>query len=145
MRNDATDQEERQRRASCGANRFAVIICGSRHWDDRATIAAFVRRLPAGTLILHGDCPSGADRLADEECRAIGLPVWPMAFFYEKGRKGGPLRNAAMLRVLLSLRDSGYRCGVAAFPLGGPGTRDMTQRADRAGVPVEICGGSCGK
>lgn len=113
----------------------AVIICGSRDWTDGATIAAFVRALPANTVVIHGDC-RGADRLAGAAARACDLPVIPMPAQWKKlGKIAGPTRNVAMLHVLRNLQSCGYRVSVHGFPLpGGSGTQRMLELAEREGV-----------
>lgn len=47
-----------------------ILVTGSRDWDDVATIiAALDERSQCGripTVVVHGHCPTGADRIADE-------------------------------------------------------------------------------
>src|SRR5262245_38565206 len=89
----------RSQRAVWGRSqmRKTVLICGSRIWTDRATIARVMRELDPGTLIVHG-AARGADRLADEVARDLGLPrkACP-ADWGQYGRAAGPIRNQQML------------------------------------------------
>lgn len=116
-----------------------VLITGSRGWMDAVSIRAalieyrsLARARGQELIIVHGDAPSGADRLADREARDLGLRVicepaeWK---FY--GRRAGPVRNQRMLAehdvdVVLAFRSSGKSSG----------TDDMIAQAVQARVPV---------
>jgi hypothetical protein len=51
-----------------------VIVAGAVAWTDAETIRTALARLPAGTVIVHGDC-AGADALAGQIGRELGLSV----------------------------------------------------------------------
>lgn len=99
-----------------------VIVTGSRAWLDRAALEAKLDELPFGAVIVHGDCPSGADAYARYY---IGFAnrQQPGRFLEERhpanwtahGKRGGYLRNAEMaaLRSLPTLSGPGAR-GAAA-------------------------------
>lgn len=119
------------------ADRTAVLVTGSRDWADAAAIRDRLRLYPAGTILLHGDCGRlgwhdgrraiiGADWIARDIARPGEFICWPLPYFEDLGRRGGPARNQALFDVLLTLRAAGFQCFVEAFPLGkSPGTRGM--------------------
>lgn len=79
-------------------------------------------------IVVHGACPTGADKIASQWARWRGLPEEPHpADWQVHGRRAGPLRNEVMARSGLD--------GAVAFP-GGRGTADMLKRCVAAGVPV---------
>ena len=55
-----------------------VIVAGAVAWADAAAIRRELAKLPAGTTVVHGDCP-GADALAGAVARELGFAVEPMA------------------------------------------------------------------
>jgi hypothetical protein len=82
-----------------------VLVTGSRDWHDRLRVneelADILFEAPEGETItvIHGGCPSGADKIASEFTQAAGwqekvyLPNWS-----EHGRKAGPIRNKQMVQ-----------------------------------------------
>lgn len=107
---------------------MVALFCGSRGWVDVDTIRADIDALPVGSVIIEGGA-RGADRIARQCARDRGLHVATVEAYWDLfGRSAGVLRNQAM-RAL--------RPEVAyAYPLGGPGTRDMLRGCRREGVPV---------
>jgi hypothetical protein len=101
-------------------------------------------------VLVHG----GADGI---DTMAASLPVWDHviccpALWKRYGRRAGPKRNVAMVRLGLSLRNSGSRVYCEAFPYGpSPGTRGCLSAArDNALIthvteltPPKAGGGSC--
>jgi hypothetical protein len=74
-----------------------VLICGSRHWNDYATMENFINKLPENTVIIHGDS-EGADKIGGFLGEKRGLKVIKEpAKFSKFGLYAGPLRNAAMI------------------------------------------------
>jgi hypothetical protein len=55
-----------------------VIVAGAVAWTDAEAIRRELARLPAGSTVIHGDCP-GADALAGRVAVELGLLVEPMA------------------------------------------------------------------
>lgn len=77
--------------------RLVVLVCGDRHWSNRAAIIKRLKQLPLDTLILHGGA-SGADSIAGEEALKLGLEVKVFPANWDKyGRAAGPIRNIEML------------------------------------------------
>ena len=113
-----------------------VLVCGSRSWKDFETIQRVVGSLPAGTVVVHGDCSKGADRLAAWVARHCGLQVRAVPANWKKyGRAAGPKRNQRMVDLLDPTEDK-----VIAFMCtpDTPGTTDTIRRARARGIPVEV-------
>ncbi len=110
-----------------------ALFCGSRDWSDRESIRAEVKALAPGSIVVEGGA-RGADRIAQEEARSLGIHVATVAALWRSlGRSAGPRRNEAMLRLGPDV--------VHAYPLGGRGTAHMIAAAERAGVEVVVHGG----
>lgn len=109
-----------------------VLVTGGRDYADWQTFRATLIALKAefGTmLVIHGGCPTGADRMAADWCAQRGIPCARMdAHWNALGKKAGPLRNAWMLNLLSPDL-------VVAFE-GGRGTADMVAKAEAASIPV---------
>ncbi len=82
--------------------------------------------------IIHGDCPRGADALADTWREVPGLHIDPHPANWDKhGRSAGPIRNREMLKEKPDL--------VIAFTddlESSRGTKDCVTEAGRLGIPV---------
>jgi hypothetical protein len=130
---------------SADAERLVVLVCGGRGfgepfassslgnavaevlWLTDALDRLHARRRIA--LLIHGACPSGADRVAGQWAEMRGVPCQPCrADWGQYGRAAGPVRNRAML-------DAHAPQLVVAFP-GGRGTADMVRAATKRGVQV---------
>lgn len=113
-----------------------VLVCGGRHYQNKAMVRQQIDMLLRSlnfrgmTLtIIHGACPTGADALADEYARELGLEVLRFPADWNRyGKRAGYLRNQRML-------DEAHPDMVLAFP-GKRGTTMMKQLARRAGVMV---------
>jgi lactam utilization protein B len=55
-----------------------VLVTGATAWRDAERIREELRRLPMGSIVIHGDAP-GADALAGQVARELGLTVVRMA------------------------------------------------------------------
>lgn len=118
-----------------------VLVCGGRDYADRNAVFKALDELagditadtPLGTVemtVIHGGCPTGADKFADEYAVVNWCQLHEFKADWEKhGKAAGPIRNQRML-------DEGKPDIVLAFK-GGKGTEDMVRRARRAKVPVK--------
>lgn len=124
---------------------LAVIACGSREWLDRRCVRHALR--DAGPeIVIHGACSRkgrpdeyiGADAFAHDWATFTNRTPLPMpAQWTRDGNAAGPIRNGEMLKVLLALRQCGYRVEVHTFALPqSKGTRHMARIARKAGVTV---------
>lgn len=110
-------------------------MCGSRTWAHRAPIFRELAVLPKDTVILQGGA-RGADSMAAEVARALGLPVETYPAEWERyGRAAGAIRNQRMLT-----EGKPDRC-YAFMAAPTPGTLDMVRRARAAGVPTTVLDG----
>ncbi len=111
-----------------------MLICGSRNWDDWKAIRERMRGLPRGSIIIQGGA-RGADRMAADIARGLEMEVREYPARWETyGRSAGPIRNQQML-------DEERPDLVMAFAddlATSKGTKDMVERARKAGIPTEI-------
>ncbi len=122
-----------------------ILVTGGRNRTDADTITEVLNRhwpAPGTTLtVVHGDCPTGADRIARNWCRvmagsvsASGVTVVEEAHPADwecHGKRAGPLRNAEMVR--------GGADVCEAFPdPGSVGTYGAVDLARRAGIPTTV-------
>jgi hypothetical protein len=108
-----------------------VCVTGGREYGDRAHVYRILdavhRKRPITLLLEGGAC--GADRLARDWAisRGVDFQTFEANWALYPGRAGN-IRNSRMLR-------EGRPALVVAFP-GGSGTRDMTVKTVRAGIPM---------
>ncbi|MFG2001728.1 SLOG family protein [Spirillospora sp. NPDC048911] len=91
-----------------------ILVTGSRGWPDACVVADALDDLIGATsdaevVVVHGDCPSGADRFAAEYCESTAeffehagktLAVEPHPADWKQHRKtAGFRRNAEMVRL----------------------------------------------
>lgn len=130
---------------------WRLLVTGSRKWVDDGAVESELRRFlkfqDDRIVVVHGDCPNGADRIARDFARRHPRATeeshpadWslrcPRCPGHRRVRNGasycpaqGPLRNQKMV-------DLGADACLA-FPLGeSNGTRDCMARAKKAGIPV---------
>jgi hypothetical protein len=110
-----------------------ILICGGRDYDDKFKVdfvlRCFVDFLGKDNFCVIQGGARGADKLALDWCAANNVACFTgCAFWHTQGQKGGPIRNANMLKWFAPTV-------VIGFP-GGKGTNDMLARAMTAGVPV---------
>lgn len=111
-----------------------LLVTGGRDFLRDEVVAAALSAFHAVspiTVLGHGDCPTGADRLAAQWASLIGVPQLPYpADWALYGGMAGRVRNARMLRE--------FRPDVVMKFPGGSGTRHMALIAREAGVPVAV-------
>ncbi len=107
-----------------------VLVCGSRKWLEQKPIEREMRKLPPGTIIVHGAC-RGADNIAGFVGEILGFEVRPYPADWDRwGKAAGSIRNEDMLQEAPDL--------ALCFTLGDtPGSMDMLRRLEKAGVPVQ--------
>ncbi|TVZ01226.1 DUF2493 domain-containing protein [Trebonia kvetii] len=80
-----------------------ILVTGSRDWDDAAAIDEAIKDATQGiswhkVTIVVGDCPTGADRLADQWALEREVDVERhRAAWNTYGRAAGPIRNLQMV------------------------------------------------
>ena len=123
-----------------------VLITGSRDWEGIYaeqriyTIMSLLLRLCShlGTklTIIHGDCPTGADQIADRWARrwedeGVTVTTYP-AKWQLYGKRAGPVRNEIMVN------NSQADLALAFLRNGSSGTRHTIALARMAGIPTYV-------
>ena len=127
-------------------NRTArVLVTGSRGWRDTHAVRSALEEVvdPARRdrfVVVHGDCPSGADRHARLWAESAGVPHEPHPADWSQGRGAGPARNQQMVDlgadVCLAFLAPCTRDRCRPEPHWSHGTADCVRRARAAGIPV---------
>lgn len=122
-----------------------ILVTGSRDWSDTlAVVDAIQHHATLNTVVVHGDCPTGADAIADDlATRIYGLtPERHPADWAKHGKRAGFVRNAEMvalgadvcLAFLSPCAKPGCHRGEPGHPShGGAMTADL---AEKAGIPT---------
>lgn len=109
-----------------------VLITGGRDYKNRQRFNRYLDQFHWKNtidLIIHGDCPTGADTLANDWATVNRVDCLPIAADWKKhGKSAGPIRN----RLLV---DEGHPDVVIAFP-GNTGTRDMITYARTKNIHI---------
>jgi len=135
-------------------DKLKVLFTGDRAWMNRDPIIKILKELPQGTVIVHGACPTGADKIVDEEARRLqpekgfDIRAYPADWegFEAKGNRNsaGPARNSEILR-----KEHPDKSGLPihkGYAFSGNldrsrGTRDMTMKARAKGIAVKVISG----
>lgn len=108
-----------------------VLVCGSRHFNDKELMEGVLNRWKISTII-EGEA-RGADTLARKYGESHGIDVERYPALWElHGKRAGPIRNSQMLK-------EGQPDLVIAFR--GPnskGTQNMIDQARKTGVEVVV-------
>lgn len=111
-----------------------ILICGDRKWENQWSISIYLQKLPKNqdTIIIHGKA-KGADSLAGLIASTLDMKVIEYPANWKRyGRAAGMIRNQQML-------DEGKPKLVVYFHNdldNSKGTKDMVNRAIKAGIPV---------
>lgn len=111
-----------------------VLITGGRDYKDfhhiRNALVAFQLRFGKITELIHGGAP-GADTIAGDEARKLGIPVTVVKPDYRKyrGHLAPLMRNQAMVDMKPDY--------CIPFP-GGNGTKDCCKRVMTAKIPFYV-------
>lgn len=124
-----------------------LLITGSRQWTDKQELESVLHaqwlRHPWGLIIVHGDCPRGADRMTREWCERmtqfnagkIGGPPCTEerhpADWDRHGKAAGFIRNQEMVSLGADL------CIAFVVPGKSKGTQHTINLARKAGIPVQ--------
>lgn len=135
-------------------DKLKVLFAGDRAWINRKPIIRILESLPEGTIIVHGACETGADKIVDEEARRLqpvkGFEIRPYPAdwdgFEAKGNRNsaGPARNSDMLRKEHPDKDGVPISRGYAFTgdlKRSRGTFDVTTKARAKGIRVDVISG----
>jgi hypothetical protein len=123
-----------------------VLVTGSRDWTDRDGVRAALnvvlseKPLHEKLVVVHGACPTGADRWADEwarthaECHDVTAERHP-APWRTAGKQAGHWRNQHMVNLGADLCLAFFQPGAA-----NKGTADCVRKALAADIPIRPCG-----
>lgn len=114
-----------------------VLICGDRNWADKDLIKHYLGMLKP-SLVIEGEC-RGADVLAREAAKELGIPVSPHPADWEKYARAGKKNPAGVVRnrEMLDLEPDlviAFHDNIDA----SKGTKDCITEADRRGTPVVL-------
>lgn len=105
-----------------------LLVSGSRKFNDVEYITDRIALL-FPKVIIHGNCPIGADRIADNYAKANGIPCIKMDAQWDYYKKAaGPIRNRWMLdfcnpdKLLVFVTET------------SKGSRDMIKAAKKKGL-----------
>jgi len=109
-----------------------VLVTGSRSWTDYDTIEAALGSIIAATdsriVVVHGGA-RGADSLAEQAARNLGLDTEVHPPNWTLGRGAGYIRNAEMVKA-------GADVALAFIVDDSRGASHCAGLAKRAGIPV---------
>jgi len=114
-----------------------ILVTGSRFWDDADSLMKALSDIvwqvdSRKVAIVHGGCPSGADAIAGQTARALGLTVEVHPADWDThGRAAGPIRNQEMVSLGADVVLAFFRKDAA-----NRGTSDCVARAVKAGIEV---------
>jgi hypothetical protein len=113
---------------------YRILVTGSRDWDDTDTICTALDEAldhaPDRLLVVHGGCPTGADRIAGLWAIAARVPAITYRANWKKhGRAAGPIRNREMV-------EAGADVVLAFIRNGSRGATGCAALAEQAGIPT---------
>lgn len=110
--------------------RIGIVGCRDLPEAQAHEIRDYIKQLPSDTILVTGDCPTGADYWARYYAQVRNLCyVTFAADWTTHGRAAGPIRN----REIVAASDK----IVAWWDGVSPGTRDTIKQAGEHQVPVE--------
>lgn len=122
-----------------------LVITGARDWTDEEAVHSLLAQFdPEWTIIYHGKCPTGADKIADRLARDMGFVVIPFpADWGTHGGAAGPIRNREMAVASMAQQRVGVEVhgGVFLLPLRGnrgKGTRGAMNLFKIAGFIMHV-------
>lgn len=117
--------------------KYAVIVCGSRTWEDKLRIKSILNSVKDKIEIVVAGGARGADRLAEESCKELGIKCKVMKADWDRhGKSAGYRRNEEMLKYIMKYPNK----AVLAFRMPGEskGTDHMIKISKEAGVLVKV-------
>jgi hypothetical protein len=114
-----------------------VLVTGSTTWTDADAIRRELASLPAGAVVVHGDCP-GVDALAGEIAAALGFAVERWMKNEADAAGYGALAWQGLNERMLAAGADLILAFHPAWNVEGSahGTRHLMARAGEAGIEV---------
>lgn len=117
-----------------------ILVTGSRDWKDierlqSALLAEIVNHTleyDEPVIVVHGDCPTGADAMAHRFAKVVPIctPEPHPADWQKHGRSAGPIRNRHMVGL-------GADVCLAFIRGGSAGATGCANMAEVAGIPTK--------
>lgn len=114
-----------------------LLVSGSREYHKEFVLCmAIIRKAikHPDIVVVHGDCPKGADRMAKDFCKRWGIPQDPFPANWDLyGKPAGHIRNKEMVDT---------NPDFAFFFLEGKssGTLNCLDHAIKKGIPYRVYG-----
>jgi len=118
---------------------YRILVTGSRDWDDTDRVwlalgdaVGAIHRddINREIIIVHGDCPRGADAIADQWARRYGTTIERHPANWQiNGKRAGFIRNALMVNL-------GADVCLAFVRNGSRGASHTAALAEQAGIPT---------
>jgi len=114
-----------------------ILITGDRNWNDDEVIEEVLKKLPSGSIVIHGDC-KGADKISGHIAKKYNHVVRKYPADWDGlGKKAGVLRNQQMLDEEHVEGEKFDACFAFHDNLSkSRGTLDMINRAERERIKV---------
>lgn len=111
-----------------------LLVTGSRLWDNGYVLGTYLNgmyHLDNRLIVVHGDCPNGADYFAKTWAILNNVPQEAYPADWDKyGKPAGHIRNKEMV-------DTGPDHAVAFIKGPSRGTRNCIMHLEKAGIPYE--------
>lgn len=113
---------------------YRILVTGSRDWPDAPLVWDVLDSYRLGyaefgdtMTLVHGACPTGADRWADRWAHDRGVAVERYPADWSQGKSAGPQRNAQMVATVPDV--------CLAFIKGGSrGASHCADLAEKSGI-----------
>lgn len=116
---------------------YRLLVSGSREWTREYILQMVIVRhwiRHPDIMVVHGDCPNGADRIAKDFCEKWGIPQDPFPADWNKyGKSAGHKRNLEMVK-------SGIDYAVFFMEGHSYGTTNCLTHAINKGIPHHVYG-----
>jgi hypothetical protein len=135
--NDRNVDEERQRLLRdkvLGRNKepLRLLVTGARAWSDEVSLRQYLNAwlwTNPTMILVHGDCPTGADAMASKWARDNNVPEEKYPADWNKhGKPAGHIRNKQMV-------DTSPDVAIAFIQGESRGTNNCLGHIRKAGIP----------
>ncbi|MFH8336928.1 SLOG family protein [Streptomyces sp. AM6-12] len=121
---------------------YRILVTGSRDWPHLSVVIRALDEaratVPHGqpVIVVHGDCPNGADRFAKTWARRNSAHGITEEAHPAQWRVNGTLDRSAGFRRNADMVDLGANLCLAFIRNGSRGASHTAALAERAGIPV---------
>lgn len=122
------------------ANPWRVLVTGSRTWDDEGVIHDALSGLlfrHKAIVLVHGGCPRGADRIADQWAAYRNAGEWtPVLVERHPADWNGPAKRGAGFARNAEMVKLGADLCLAFIVDASRGATHTADLAEKAGIPT---------